>query len=214
MSALLAKFLPVHAAPSEGDALRDLGARQLGVGKVAAAVALLELLQHTRPPGVLLFGVAGAYPARHRTGARLRPGELCLVDPDRFGDEGVAAPGGFSDLARLGLGEIGPYASDRDATAAAARRLAAPVVAGATVSTCSGTEELSAALAARTTAEVETMEGAAVALVCARLSVPLVQLRAISNWTGDRARGAWDLPLAIARVQAAVRQLLGGDGRR
>jgi futalosine hydrolase len=204
----LRAFLPVYAAPAEGSALAALGAVRLGVGKVALAVALAERIAEQRPPGVLLFGVAGAYPARHRPGASLAVGDLCLVGEDRFADEGVATPDGFRDLAQLGLGEVGPFAADRERTALAARALGAPVVIGATVSTCSGTDAQSAQIAARTGAAVETMEGAAAALVCARAGVPFVQLRAISNLTGDRARGGWDLERAIAVVQAAVRRLL------
>jgi futalosine hydrolase len=200
-------FLPVHAAAVEGAALEGLGVRALGVGKTAAAVALAELLAARRPAGVLLFGVCGAYPARHRPAASLAVGELCFVDPDAFADEGAATPGGFRDLAALGLGEVGPW-SAAPVTAALARRLGAPVVRGATVSTCSGTEALSAAHAERSGAHVETMEGAAAALVCARAEVPFVQLRAVSNWTGDRTRGGWDLPAALAALHAAVRRLL------
>jgi futalosine hydrolase len=60
----------------------------------------------------------------------------------------------------------------------------------------------------RTNAAIETMEGAAVALVCRKLSIPLVQLRSVSNRTGDRERAAWDLDGACAPLHDAVRKLL------
>jgi futalosine hydrolase len=56
------------------------------------------------------------------------------------------------------------------------------------------------------------MEGAAVFQVCARLGVPAVQLRCVSNRTGDRARGGWDLHGSIARLHAALRALGGSQG--
>lgn len=204
----LRTFLPVYAAAVEGDALGDLGARRLGVGKTAAAVALVEVLAAARPAGVLLFGVGGAYAERHREGASLRPGDVVVVGSDRLADEGVRTRARFLDLGALGLPSEGPFAMDAAATAIAAQRLAVRVVDGATVSTCSGTDELAVDLAHRTGAEVETMEGAAVALVCARHRVPLVHVRAISNWCGDRERGGWDLALAVGAVQRAVRRLL------
>ncbi len=208
MNPLLAGCLPVYAAPAEGDALADLGARRLGVGKVAAALALQALLAQQRPSCVLVFGVAGAYPERHRPGAALAVGDLCVVGDDLLADEGVASAEGFADLARMGLGEIGPFGADVARTEALAQALDCAIVRGATVSTCSGTEALSQALAARTGAAIETMEGAALALACRAAGVPMVQLRAISNRTGDRARGGWDLPRSIAVLQAAVRRLL------
>ncbi|MGE3172564.1 MAG: futalosine hydrolase [Planctomycetota bacterium] len=206
-------WLPVYAAGVEGDALAALGAVRLGVGKAAAAAALARELAARRPPGVLLFGVCGAFAVRHRPGTQLRVGDVVVVGGDRFGDEGVATEQGFVGIDDLGLGAVGPFAADRDATARVAAALGAPVVDGCTVSTCSGSEAAALAVHARTGAAVETMEGAAVALCCAAAGVPLVQLRAVANYTGDRARGAWDLPGAAAAVQAAVRDLLGGDAR-
>lgn len=210
MTSPCAGWLPVYAAPAEGDALASTcGAVQLGVGKVAAAVAMCEVLARRRPRGVLLFGVGGAYPSRHRQGAALQVGDVVFVDPDAFGDEGVATPQGFLDLPALRLPGVPQLAGLGGAAAAAAQqRLGVGVVSGTTVSTASGTDELSAALAARTGAAVESMEGAAVAFACARAAVPFLQLRAVSNWTGDRDRGGWDLPRAVAAVQAAVRRLL------
>ena len=57
-------------------------------------------------------------------------------------------------------------------------------------------------------ADIETMEGAAVAFVCRQLEVPLLHVRAISNWTGDRDRGEWNLGAAVDVVQKAVRGLM------
>ncbi len=220
MTPLLHRWLLVYAAPAEGAALASLGAEQLGVGKVASAVALQALLHDRgrdgqRPAGVLLFGVGGAYPARHRTGVALRIGDLCRIDRDGFGDEGAMTPEGFRDLPALGLPALGPFVDLAGGTGAEVdRRLGAPVVAGTTVSTCSATEELSQDLAQRTGAAIESMEGAAVAHVCARHGLPFVQLRAIANWTGDRTRADWDLARAVRTVQAAVSRLLGGSAAR
>lgn len=204
----LTGWLPVCAAPLEAAGLEDLGVVVLGVGKVAFAVGLTRRLLSRPPRGVLLFGVAGAYPARHRPGARLGVGDLCVVSSDRLADDGAATPAGFTDLAAMGLAAIGPFAMAPTASRWLAERLHVAQVDGATVSTCSGTDALSAALAVRTAAAVESMEGAAAAFVCAQFGVPLVQLRAISNLTGDRERGGWDLRGAVAKVQAAVRSVL------
>jgi hypothetical protein len=38
--------------------------------------------------------------------------------------------------------------------------------------------------------------------------VPFLQLRAISNFTGDRARGAWNLEQAVQRLTEAVTVLM------
>lgn len=201
--------LPVYAAAGEGDVLADAGARRLGVGKTAAAARAATLLAGERPDLVLLFGVCGAYPERHLTsGTALRPGDLCLVTEDLFGDEGAVTPAGFRDLGQLGLEAMGPLVMDPLLTDRAAAVLGAPAVRAATVSTCSGTEAASAEMARRTGAQVETMEGAAVAWASREAGIPVVQLRAVSNLTGDRDRGEWDVTTAAANVQAATLALL------
>ena len=189
----------VCAAPIEGGELADA---VVGVGKAAAAMRTTQLLMTRRPPWVLLIGVCGAYP-----GSGLEVGGLCLVGEDVLADEGVAlADGGFIDLTRMGFGAT-LFVGDPARTRALAAELAAPVVRGATVSSCSGSDALACSLAARSGAQVETMEGAAVLQVCQHLGVPVVQLRAVSNRTGERARGGWDLRGAVDRLHAGVRAL-------
>ncbi len=204
--------LLVYAAAREGTGLRSqvAGTLELGVGKIAASVSLTRALVESRPSRVVLVGVCGAYPARHlRPGqAGLAVGERCVVGSDVLADEGLEGPAGFVDLGRMDLGAVGPFVAEVAETAAVAELLGCPIVRGATVSTCAGVEALSATYAARTGAQVETMEGAAVALVCARFDVPLIQLRVVSNLTGDRERGGWDLDGAITALEEAVGALL------
>lgn len=206
----LSDFLIVHAAPSEGHGLEDLGVQSVGVGKVAAAVHMADLLrsrEHVRT--VLLFGVAGAFPQRHRiSNPPVSVGDLAVVSHDVLGDDGVETPDGFLDLGAMQLADCGPFLADPRLAKAAAERLSAPVVHGVTVSSCSGTDATSQRMSARCAADVESMEGAAVAFVCRQFEVPMLHLRAISNWTGDRDRGEWNLGAAIDVVQAAVRSLM------
>jgi futalosine hydrolase len=199
----------VHAAPVEAAQLQDLAPRCLGVGKANAAASLAALLAvEPRPAGVLLFGVAGAVPPRLRDGAAaFGIGDVVVVTADRFADEGIETPDGWLDLADLGLADTGPFAAALDIAAATGL----PVVDACTVSTCSGNDERAAALWERCGTALESMEGAAVAMVCAKFGVPWLQVRAISNWTGDREAGEWDLARAVAAVQQHVRALVAAD---
>lgn len=200
------------AAEVEGRGRADV--LVLGVGKAAATATLTAALIERRPPWVLLFGVCGTYPEGHGSGGRLQVGDVCVVGDEWLADEGVTTDQGFLSLAELGLGACGPFLADAERTAEAARVLAAPIVRGATVSACSGTDARSRELAARTGAAIETMEGAAVALACARLRVPWVQVRCVSNRTGPRAGAGWDLARAVAGAQAAVGRLQAADWGR
>lgn len=203
-SAVLDTLLLVHAAPVERRGLAEslAGARivELGVGPARAAMNLTRALTLGPPPAlVLAFGVCGVLPP-----FPLAVGDLCVVARDCLADEGVETESGFLDLQALGLAEDTSFTAHADATARAAAALGAPSLAGATVSTGSATDARAHAIAARTGAAVETMEGAAIALVCARFAVPWVQVRAVSNRCGDRARGAWDLDRALAALHGVL----------
>ena len=204
------EFLVVHAAPIEGHGLDDLGVQSIGVGKVASAVRCADLIRNRgNVRAVLLFGVAGAFPARHRdSDSPVKISDLAIVSHDQLGDEGVVTPDGFLDLGAMQLGDCGPFTADPRMARDAVERLAAPLVHGVTVSSCSGTDAASEIMRHRSGADIETMEGAAVAFVCRQLEIPMLHLRAISNWTGDRDRGDWNLGAAVDVVQTAVRGLM------
>jgi futalosine hydrolase len=209
-------WLWAYAAPVEGDAIaaRMSESLEIGVGKTAAAITLTErLVRGPLPGGVLLFGACGAYPPEHLGGAThgLKTLDLCLVSDDLLADEGVEMSPDFTSIQDLDLGAIGPFSMDAAATDAIARELGGiPRVRGATVSTCSGTDARSLTIAMRSGASVETMEGAAVAMVCRRFNVPLVQLRCVSNFTGDRNRSEWNLEGAVVRIHHALLRLREG----
>ena len=69
-----------------------------GIGKAAAAATAVSLLSSCRPEALLLFGCGGAY-----LGATLALGDLALASGEVFGDEGVATPAGFRNLAETKL---------------------------------------------------------------------------------------------------------------
>jgi futalosine hydrolase len=175
------------------------------VGKAHAAGGVARALDPARHALVLAVGVAGGYPP-------LQPLEVVCATECVFGDEGVARDTGFDDLASLGFpafpGGMSLAVSPRvQAALHPSATIRGPV---ATVSTCSGTDALSTALAARTRAIAEVMEGAAVALVASRLGVEFGELRVISNTTGGRERQVWKLKESLAKLSSVIGGLLAG----
>ena len=184
-----------------------------GLGKVNAARTLACLLESQPVGAVLVTGVGGAYP-----GSRLRPGEVALASEEILADEGVDTPDGFRDVRTIGIPllpglagnriPLDPDLVERARQALGARGGEVRVGPFATVSTCSGTDLGAARLYERWGALVESMEGAALALVAAHYQVPLVEIRAVSNTCGDRDRGSWDLAGAVRAAEAAARRVL------
>ncbi len=176
-----------------------------GVGKSAAAGAVARFFRPEHHAGVLSLGLGGSYPK-----APLRNGDLVLADPSRFGDEGVRTPEGFLALSDLGFGADAPDVMPDPASRAALAGLVAAIGAVATVSSCSGTDAEAAAIAARTGAIAEAMEGAACGLAARRIDpgARFAEVRVISNRTGDRQRQGWDLDGALARLRGVLGPVL------
>jgi futalosine hydrolase len=178
-----------------------LGLLISGIGKANAGAATARLVDPATTSCVVSLGLAGALP-----GSGLRPGDVVVATRSVFADEGLLTPDGFQTCAEMGL-PIAPHGDEPPASPAILGTLEADARAPvATVSTCSGTDEAARLVVARTGAVAEAMEGAAVLLVAARLGIPGVEVRIISNTTGDRARQRWDLAGALARLERVVRE--------
>lgn len=178
-----------------------------GVGKANAAAAVARTLDPARHGLVLSVGIAGALPGRDGGAPPLTIGSVVCADRCVYADEGVQAPEGFTGCAAMGFA-LGPFDDDGVQTLPGLCHLAAGhgaiVGAVATVSTCSGTDALAHAVAQRTGAIAEAMEGAAAAHVAARMGVAAGEVRAISNTTGDRARQRWDIRGALDSLRAVL----------
>lgn len=178
-----------------------------GVGKANAAAALARFAEPARHGRVIWIGVAGALPDTSLVLGQAVAATACV-----FADEGLRTPAGFTDCAAMGfplvpgLGPAIPVDPGVLAELHAVADAAGPI---ATVSTCSGTDELALEVRQRTGALAEAMEGAAAASVAHRLGIPFGELRAISNTTGRRDRQRWDLAAALARLTRALRDLTG-----
>ena len=192
-----------------------------GIGKAAAAATAVTLLCNSRPEALWLFGCGGAY-----LGSNLAVGDLALASAEIFGDEGVATKKGFADFATMKLPmrqtadskhffnvwpvnqELHDWAQIQLTEHAAATGKALGSGAFVTVSTCTGTETQATAIEKRTHGICENMEGAAVALACQQLAVPLLEVRGISNMVEDRDTSRWDLAAGMTAAQNAIMALL------
>lgn len=201
-----------HAVANDPDALITLNARfdlvVTGVGKARAAAMTTRALLASSYGSVLSVGVAGALPRDDAPPIGAVVGATRSV----FADEGIGAPDRFIPMSELGFGAFpgGAMSIDHDGDLLS---MLAPDRRGAiaTVSWCSGTDARARAVAERTGAVCEAMEGAAVALAAALHdgSIRTGELRAISNTTGDRSAQTWDLDAALGSLTRALRAARG-----
>ncbi len=182
----------------------DMGVVVCGVGKSAGAAAVARVLDPDRHAGVVSIGLAGALP-----GSGLQIGDIVIASQMVLADEGSENPDGFTDLGAMGFGPMRDRSVSASSDPELVRLLASAIGSArvgtiATVSTCSGTDARAREIARRTGAIAEAMEGAAVALAAqltADGALPVIEIRAISNTTGDRPNQRWDLEAGFAALR-------------
>lgn len=171
-----------------------------GVGMVQAGVNLAYSLQQHKPDLILNAGIAGAIDPT------LLIGEVVWVKQDAFFGFGVDSPEGFQSAFDIGLAKPDefPYSNGRLTASALPLPLQnQPIrsVNGITVQTVHGDEAGLAKLKLlEPTASVESMEGAAIFYTAARFGIPVLQIRAISNYVEVRDKSRWNIPLAIRNL--------------
>ena len=187
------------ATEMEGALLRPhLPVVATGVGAVNAACALTRFLEREGARRVIVCGIGGAYPK-----SDLRIGEAVWASSECYGDLGALSPGGFLDMRAMGFPLIA--GAENVYNSLPLDIVPSPhAVPFATVNTCTGEDSAAAAMAQRTGAAVENMEGAAIAHIARLYGIPCGEVRGISNLTGNRDRAAWKVKEASAAAQEAL----------
>ncbi|EMG36907.1 futalosine hydrolase [Desulfocurvibacter africanus PCS] len=183
-----------------------------GIGPVNAAFGLGMALACHRVRGVLNLGLAGSFDSK-----RLPLGSLAVAASETWPEFGLYGEAGL-DPRGLKLAQAqtpdGPVFGRiglNPSAAASAMGLHLPgwpSVHGLTVAGVSGCATRAQELRARHAADMESMEGFALALGCLRAGLPFLEIRSISNFVGLRPPQGWDMPLALRALERAARTLL------
>jgi futalosine hydrolase len=170
-----------------------------GLGMAAAAAATATALALGSYDAVLSMGIAGGFDGRAQTG------DVVVATDVLACDLGADSPDGFQTFGEMGLVDTG-IASGAPVDHVA-QRLGARTGRILTVSTVTGTDERALELAARWDPVAEGMEGWGVWSTARAYSVPLYEIRAISNRVGRRDRPSWDIAGALAALSRAAKTL-------
>ena len=184
-----------------------------GVGPIETAVRLTGFLavRSKEVREVVNIGVAGGYIADPgEDGPQLL--DLYLAETEVFGDLGICFPDRIDFLPEELTGTM-YFQMDQDLLVRARRICSASnfnVKTGnfVTVAGVSATRARGEMLRNRFQAQCENMEGAAVARVCAEYSLPLLELRCISNLVEDRDPARWRLQEACEKAAWTAAEII------
>ncbi|WP_455351473.1 futalosine hydrolase [Streptomyces sp. SYSU K217416] len=174
----------------------------VGAGPAASAAGAATALATTPYDLAVSAGIGGGFqPAAP-------PGSLVVADAIVAADLGAETPDGYLAVEELGFGRS-VHLPPPGLTAHVARALGALIAPVLTVSTVTGTAARAAELAARhPRAGAEAMEGFGVAEAAAVHSVPVLEIRAVSNTVGPRDRAAWRIGDALAALTEGFGKLV------
>ena len=158
-----------------------------GIGSAFTIFNLTRLLQNKVYSEVINIGIAGTY------NDNISLGELVFIEQDLFADLGIDDNGVFKTLEEEGiLNQENIFYSSKDILELPYKKVKA-----ITVNTASGSEEKIKLWKQKFNPDIETMEGAAVYFVCNKMNIPVMQVRAISNYVEPRNKENWDIKKAL-----------------
>jgi futalosine hydrolase len=175
---------------------------QGGVGMLANAVSLTRLAFEEKPDLIVQVGIAGSFDAK------LSLGKVVAVSEEILADMGVQEDGKWKDIFDLKLEKSSypPYEKRRlpNHSIEKFNLLKLPEVTAITINEITTNEERIQQLIKKYEPVLETMEGAALHFVCREMNIPFLQLRAVSNYIGERNKENWKIKDAIDNLNQTI----------
>jgi len=201
------------------DVCKDVRVKHIvtGVGPVESCLCLTRYLEQQRQSitCVVNFGVGGVYSGVDKRGNSLL--KICLAETEIFGDLGICFPLRFEQLPENLLLHksflLDPQLLRRSVNTLRDKCIEFTTGNFVTVSSVSGTQLRGDILQQEYDGLCENMEGAAIARVCHEFSLPLLEIRCISNRVEDRDLSRWKLAEAVKKAGETAAIIVGELGK-
>jgi len=175
---------------------------QTGVGMLAAAVSLTRLVLEDKPDLIIQAGIAGCFDHS------INLGKVVIINDETLADMGVEEDGKWKDLFDLKLEKSSYPPFERrklpNHWLPEFNLLKLPEVTGITINEISTDKERIQQIVKKYTPVTESMEGAALHYVCRQANIPFIQIRAISNYIGERDKANWKIKEAIDNLNQVL----------
>ncbi|OQP57516.1 futalosine hydrolase [Niastella populi] len=176
-----------------------------GIGCMSTAYWLTKTIEKKRPGFIIQAGIGGSFSADYP------PGSLVLVNEEVSGDLGVEENNEFKDVFDMGLPQITDPYTGKDLVNTHTDLLLQqklPLVKAVTISEITTRPERLRQLQQKYRPVVESMEGAAFHYIALMEKIPYMQLRAVSNFVGERDKSKWKMKEAIGLLNERLIQMV------
>ena len=184
----------------------SVGFHESGIGLLASSVSLMKMFVQETPSLIVQVGIAGCFDKK------IPLGKVFAVKDDFAGDIGVMENKVWKDLFDLKLDKPNdaPYEKKSlpNPWLSQYNLLKLPTKKGVTVNTISTDKNKIDLYSGRYKATLESMEGAALHYMGRDLNIPFIQIRAVSNYVGERNKAKWNMQEAIYNLNEPLLQYL------
>ena len=184
----------------------SVGFHESGIGLLASSVSLMKMFVQETPTLIIQVGIAGCFDKK------IPLGKVFAVKDDFAGDIGVMENKVWKDLFDMKFDKPNdaPYEKKSlpNPWLSQYNLLKLPAKKGVTVNTISTEKNKIDLYSGRYKASLESMEGAALHYMGRDLNIPFIQIRAVSNYVGERNKAKWNMQEAIYNLNETLLQYL------
>lgn len=173
-----------------------------GVGILSSCFSISTLIFEQQPDLIIQAGIAGAFDSE------VLSGKAVAVKEEMIADSGVEENGIFNDLFDLNLqnGNLFPFTDKKliNTNIQKLNYLNLEEVTGITVNEITTRPERITQYKTKYNPFVESMEGASLHYCCLQTSTPFIQIRAISNYVGERDKSKWNFKDSLQNLADVI----------
>lgn len=199
-------FLNINALYTGESQRLKLQYHQSGIGMLAASYALTKLAIEDKPDLIIQVGIAGSFDVA------MPLGTVVVINEETIGDLGVEEEGKWKDLFDLKLEKSSYHPFEKrklpNHWLEKYNLLNLKEVSGITVNEITTNTERIQKLIKKFNPAIESMEGAALHYVARESNIPFIQIRAISNYIGERDKSKWQMKTAIDHLNQTLLQYI------
>jgi len=184
----------------------SVGFHESGIGLLASSVSLMKMFVQETPTLIIQVGIGGCFDKK------IPLGKVFAIKDDFAGDIGVHENKTWKDLFDLKFDKPNdaPYEKKSlpNPWLSQYNLLKLPTKKGVSVNTITTDKSKIALFNGRYKATIESMEGAALHYIGRDLNIPFIQIRAVSNYIGERNKAKWKMKEAIYNLNETLLQYL------
>ena len=171
-----------------------------GIGTTFSTFHLTTTLQQNKYHLVINAGIAGSLTND------LKIGEVVNVVTEEFADLGIENKEQFLTLFESGFMNSNEFPFENGILKATASNgnFNLKNVHAITANISHSDNSSISVIKEKFSAQIESMEGAAIIYVCSWFGLPVYEIRAISNYINPQSYSAWDIPLALENLKKSI----------